>query len=370
MKKSVLLVFISILAICFHSCASCESNSKNNEGANADSINEDVIASNDVEEMEDYEAEPDDPPFEIEAVDLGLSVLWANANIGATSVDDIGYYLAWGESQEKSHYDLDNYFDFRVEAPKGGMVRYIYDKFNDEGASLIDTEYDTAAKILGGKWRMPTSDEFRELANTCKLSYDYIKDKNNKIILTYVSATGPNGNSIIFPLGGYKDGNEYNKGDGFYWTANLPFIKPEDGEAMAGIAGLNYRRLLGVASERRCYGLNVRAVMEREASSAKIDNGTYNMEGRLASNKTNKYSITIEDTKVIGEMLYQTASSNEGYRLEGTKDENNNIILTQYNHLEEVVGRFDGAFDGMTYRGKYRFEDGDKEFNFRFTVKK
>ena len=42
----------------------------------------------------------------------------------------------------------------------------------------------------------------------------------------------------------------------------------------------------------------------------------------------------------------------------------------QYNHLEEVVGRFDGAFDGMTYRGKYRFEDGDKEFNFRFTVKK
>lgn len=42
--------------------------------------------------------------------------MWANANIGATSEEDYGYYLAWGESEEKPHYDLDNYFDFRLEA--------------------------------------------------------------------------------------------------------------------------------------------------------------------------------------------------------------------------------------------------------------
>ena len=36
--------------------------------------------------------------FQLEAVDLGLSVKWANINIGATKVADPGNYYRWGES--------------------------------------------------------------------------------------------------------------------------------------------------------------------------------------------------------------------------------------------------------------------------------
>ena len=40
---------------------------------------------------------PDVAPKSAEAIDLGLSVKWANINIGATSVEDAGNFVAWGE---------------------------------------------------------------------------------------------------------------------------------------------------------------------------------------------------------------------------------------------------------------------------------
>ena len=36
-------------------------------------------------------------PDGVEAVDLGLSVKWANMNVGATKASGFGSYFAWGE---------------------------------------------------------------------------------------------------------------------------------------------------------------------------------------------------------------------------------------------------------------------------------
>ncbi|MBO7441020.1 MAG: hypothetical protein J6U21_15220 [Bacteroidales bacterium] len=41
-------------------------------------------------------------------IDLGLSVLWADRNIGADSITDYGYYFAWGETNPKQTYSLEN----------------------------------------------------------------------------------------------------------------------------------------------------------------------------------------------------------------------------------------------------------------------
>ena len=38
---------------------------------------------------------------EIEAVDLGLSVKWANMNVGAKTTSGFGSYFAWGETKTK-----------------------------------------------------------------------------------------------------------------------------------------------------------------------------------------------------------------------------------------------------------------------------
>ena len=43
------------------------------------------------------------------AVDLGLSVMWADRNVGADSPEAPGIYLAWGELEPKDEYLMTNY---------------------------------------------------------------------------------------------------------------------------------------------------------------------------------------------------------------------------------------------------------------------
>ena len=42
-------------------------------------------------------------------VDLGLSVLWATCNLGASSPEGYGDYYAWGETEEKNNYTASTY---------------------------------------------------------------------------------------------------------------------------------------------------------------------------------------------------------------------------------------------------------------------
>ena len=50
-------------------------------------------------------------PSSVEAIDLGLSVKWANMNVGATKVTDFGLFFAWGETvpQLDKQYGWDSY---------------------------------------------------------------------------------------------------------------------------------------------------------------------------------------------------------------------------------------------------------------------
>ena len=44
-----------------------------------------------------------------EAVDLGLSVKWASFNLGASKPEEYGDYYAWGETEVKDEYTVENY---------------------------------------------------------------------------------------------------------------------------------------------------------------------------------------------------------------------------------------------------------------------
>ena len=48
-------------------------------------------------------------PDGVEAVDLGLSVKWANVNVGATKDSGFGSYFAWGEIKPKKYYSWGTY---------------------------------------------------------------------------------------------------------------------------------------------------------------------------------------------------------------------------------------------------------------------
>ena len=142
-------------------------------------------------------------------VDLGLSsgTLWATCNLGAEKEHESGLYLAWGETAEKQHYNINTYFD----------SDYIF--FNNYRMSIRGTEYDAATTLKGKEWCMPTYLQAVELYNEC--SWEWVDDYNATGVAGCI-CTGPNGNSIFFPSAGVKiDGDLDYTQNGNYWCSEL-----------------------------------------------------------------------------------------------------------------------------------------------------
>lgn len=162
--------------------------------------------------------------------DLGLSVLWANCNLGADSPEDFGNRYAWGEVAVKDIYNVDNYV----------YVDSIYNDYmigvdlplwegTDIGYEISGTPYDVASVEYGEGIRIPTLSEVQELVLSC--SFDYGKYKGVYGLLV----TGPNGNQIFLPFRdddgelywcGTVNGKNMTYGlvcrpDGAFWADNL-----------------------------------------------------------------------------------------------------------------------------------------------------
>ena len=136
-------------------------------------------------------------------VDLGLSVKWASCNLGASTPLEYGDYYAWGEVSPKSS-DKYNFKYYRF-SDEGNVFTFQgqdmckLTKYNTmsecgivDNKTQLDPEDDAAHVKLGGKWRMPTKDEWEELYNNCTLSF---KKSDACLVLT----SKKNGNSIILP---------------------------------------------------------------------------------------------------------------------------------------------------------------------------
>lgn len=115
-------------------------------------------------------------------VDLGLpsGTLWADRNIGATSITNMGGYYAYGEVETKSLYRQGNYTGPGCVSFSGG-----------------DERYDVAAKMYGKGWRIPRLEDYNELKSNCQVECVML---GTTVALKF---TGPNGASIIFPF--HKD---------------------------------------------------------------------------------------------------------------------------------------------------------------------
>ena len=102
------------------------------------------------------------------AIDLGLSVLWCDHNVGADSPESYGDYYTFDEAS-------------------------------------------SAAKSMGSGWRLPTKAEFEELSNKCTWSWTG----------SGYRVTGPNGNSIYLPAAGWRYGSSTNcvGSKGYYWSS-------------------------------------------------------------------------------------------------------------------------------------------------------
>ena len=154
-----------------------------------------------------------------EYVDLGLpsGLKWATCNVGANKPEEYGDYFAWGETEAKQEYIIENYKNVRVIRKKGFLgigekeeLEYIIG-FDISG----NPQYDVARKNWGGSWRMPTKAELEELKKNCRWEWTIQNGVNG------CKVTGPNGNSIFLPAAGYRLGTSlYNDGYyGDYWSS-------------------------------------------------------------------------------------------------------------------------------------------------------
>jgi len=106
-----------------------------------------------------------------EIIDLGLSVLWADHNLGATYPTDAGGYFEW----------------------------------NDENI-----------RLWGEGWRLPTDEEWQELYDRCKWNWTIKDGIGGREIISN------NGKSIFIPASGIHIGDNVlvNGCIGIYWTAD------------------------------------------------------------------------------------------------------------------------------------------------------
>lgn len=152
---------------------------------------------NDLVDHVDFSEKPSDPTLTAgEAVDLGLSVMWASCNLGATSPTEAGDKYAWGETQAKTKGTQSNYAYYNSSTLS----------YTDIGADISGTSYDAATVNLGGGWKMPTEDQLYELYRKCSWEWTQIGGVNG------YKVTGPNGNNIFFA----SDADNH---PGF-WTSN------------------------------------------------------------------------------------------------------------------------------------------------------
>ena len=147
-------------------------------------------------------------PVAAAAVDLGLSVKWANMNVGAESVTDRGLYFAWGETTGHAFgsgykFSLDNYAWYNSTD--------LYTKYKHDGSSWdyeeLASDDDAATRNWGGMWRMPTKAEWEELLNedncTWTWTTDYKGDGSNVAgVIVTSKKVGYTDKSIFLPATG------------------------------------------------------------------------------------------------------------------------------------------------------------------------
>lgn len=108
-------------------------------------------------------------------IDLGLSVKWADRNIGAENPYDAGLYFSWGNVDGHAVDESGNVTD-----------GYSFDEKTYKGTSgagftgdVLDSTHDAATSIMGSGWYMPTPLETRELVQNTD---HYYIDLNGNIV--------------------------------------------------------------------------------------------------------------------------------------------------------------------------------------------
>lgn len=144
-----------------------------------------------------------------DTLDFGLSVRWADRNLGAASPKDPGRLIGWGDTTLTNYSKKLQYFPIE-NGLNGNYLNNIY-----------GTQYDVAAKKWDDKWHMPSQAEMQELIDACE--WTWVNVDNDSVGFVGTLKTDET-KTIFLPVTGYREGesiNEELKANGYYWTGSL-----------------------------------------------------------------------------------------------------------------------------------------------------
>lgn len=202
---------------------------------------------------------------------------WASCNIGATYPEEFGWFFSWGNDEGFVPKDLTT--------PPAGTGQYIYQcswtsvkdghvlpegftaqyYMNTPGYNGcynhdIDESHDTATKLLGAGWRMPTREELSKL-----ISSDYTVCREvsiNGVHYGYMfTGKGDYANrSVFLPSAGHGEGNQYGRGSyaGFYWSKS--YYSYERAYSLQWSRAPGYLMSVSVSTDVRAFGRTIRPV--------------------------------------------------------------------------------------------------------------
>lgn len=148
--------------------------------------------------------------------DNGKRLYWASYNLGSSSIEDYGGLYGWGDASGKLTSTDNKYY------PSSNPPR-----------SICGSQYDTARRLWGDGWRMPSEGEWLCLYAHC----DCLWEKRGEIYGLKLTSK-INGNSIFLPYSPYRDGTEIkwqkwidlNNGSRYqvaeYWSGTRSFFHP------------------------------------------------------------------------------------------------------------------------------------------------
>ena len=251
MKHLKIFAALCCAAVLFAACdKSNEPKNDSNDNSNITPSNPDEEVTGDTENGHNY-------------VDLGLpsGTLWATCNVGATAPEEYGDYFAWGETETKTtRYNWSTYK--WCNGDYNNLTKYnTYSIFGTvDNKTTLDPEDDAAVVNWGGKWRMPTDDEWMELRETC--TWTWTEGYNGTDKNGYEVKSNANGNTIFLPAAGYREDDSLdNAGDsGDYWSSSLCTLSSVGTHSAWGVyfgPGRLYRGYGG-----RYFGISVRPVFK------------------------------------------------------------------------------------------------------------
>ncbi len=166
------------------------------------------------------------------AVDLGLSVMWADRNVGAMGPVEAGRVFGYGDITGE---EISTKYDDYVSEDVGG------------------TDRDAANHYWGLGWRLPSISEITELVERCQWTWTQRDGVDGYVV------KGRGGNSIFLPVTGHRTDSTmcFVKTRGYYWSGEITSYNKNYAGALFFYKGNKFQK-----DYRKIYGFAIRPVRE------------------------------------------------------------------------------------------------------------